>query len=611
MESTSTLRDRLGFKDSGRWKQFCARRLQLIHNLSLNLRKASEQEEQVRALASELCAEYGFSAQAKPDFEKLLIAGIQSVRRNQKRSGRQFAMVPVLNVVGCRTENLHLDDRKIASSEFHSNNVPLPSATGVPHTQQQRDYTKTDTNDFSAPAADSPLTQSLAARIGVLRDLITSSGSRVALNSNTLIRLNAQSILSIAVSTAVMHAKLPEAGALSLLNTVNSGLLVNALCDVVDPKITVTKFLDCLGTLAASLVHGPLLLGALQALFVCLAQISEATVPRMISILDQCSLRDRGSSQPPQMNQPSQPVSPQPSFPQSQMSSSTSLNSQDISRGQGQEEAPQIHQGHQFPQIPQVPSVGHVSPVPSIPSTSPVPQMVQVQNTSVQTPHIPQIPHVPQVPQVTQVPQVLQLSQLPNQGVHIPPISISPTPLANRSSSQPQIHSQPLSHSAPLTPLHPNPQHTPESHSQPHSQSATPALKTESFERPIFSLTEPQVISVAGPDRQVTLRFNDKSLKLTYSPLKATPPTIGEIIDNARHSFSIPLSTVVRIKDMRTSKIIESNSELIDSFCMPEVQLELIVPPPMLIDSLKLPKRSNIKFTPLAPIMFNEKNVSN
>lgn len=109
---------------------------------------------------------------------------------------------------------------------------------------------------------------------------------------------------------------------------------------------------------------------------------------------------------------------------------------------------------------------------------------------------------------------------------------------------------------------------------------------------------------VTGPDRLVTLQYNDKSLQLTFSPMKATPPTISEIIDNARASFDIPAATVVRIKDAGRNKIIETNSELIDAFTQAHVRLELLLPPPMMIgmDAKRDILGSETRYTNLAPI---------
>lgn len=601
----------MGFKDSTRWKQFCARRLHLIHNLSLNLRKASEQEEQVRALASELCAEYGFTARAKPDFEKLLIAGIQSVRRNQKRSGRHLSSVPAFSVLVREDGNLQDDKSSTPFSDYHQSRSPLPLMSS-----------KSTFSDLQMNlSSDSPLAQSLAARIGVLRDLVNSSGSRVTLDSSTVIRSNAQSILSIAVSTAVMHANLPESGALALQNQVNCGKLVEALCGSVTPSIGADRFLDCLGTLAASLVHGPLLLGALQALFVCLSQISKASVPRMIEILQQCSLGEDSVHQnntgvdsltAVRARSPALPHMMQTTPPTAQASTAQlgtsetapvaqttphladqriSPSPSQLSPGRLALPTPPVAPAQQLTSAPLSQTAQHSDPQQSTPVAMPqvqlLPMMVQTQRLLAPAPlHAAQT--APRIYPATQrspprprstLEQYKAVSAGPQGGIRPPSMIIAPETM-----NQPPTH---RNSSAP-----------------PSSQDSVPRQTVPS----IRSLADAEVISVAGPDKKVTLRFGDKSLELTYSPLKATPPTIGEIIDSARQFFGISLSTVVRVKDARTAKIIESNSELVDSFSMPEIQLDLIVPPPMLIDSLKLNKKSDVKFTPLAPIMFNENN---
>lgn len=82
---TQTIRLKLNFTDERQWKKFSARRLELIDSLSLSDRKASEQDTDITDVANRLRIEYGYPADALLDFEKLVRAGIQSVRRNRKR----------------------------------------------------------------------------------------------------------------------------------------------------------------------------------------------------------------------------------------------------------------------------------------------------------------------------------------------------------------------------------------------------------------------------------------------------------------------------------------------------------------------------------------------
>jgi hypothetical protein len=82
---TQTIRSRLNFNDESKWKRFSARRLELIDELHLSTRKASEQDDQIGKVARTLREEYGYPHDFQGDFDKLVRAGIQSVRRNRKR----------------------------------------------------------------------------------------------------------------------------------------------------------------------------------------------------------------------------------------------------------------------------------------------------------------------------------------------------------------------------------------------------------------------------------------------------------------------------------------------------------------------------------------------
>lgn len=82
---TQLIRTKLRFTDESLWKRFSARRLELIDTLALSERKASEQDASIRKVAHTLLKEYGYDESNMGDFERLVRAGIQSVRRNRKR----------------------------------------------------------------------------------------------------------------------------------------------------------------------------------------------------------------------------------------------------------------------------------------------------------------------------------------------------------------------------------------------------------------------------------------------------------------------------------------------------------------------------------------------
>ncbi|KAK9312452.1 transcription factor Vhr1-domain-containing protein [Lipomyces starkeyi] len=95
---TQTIRQRLQFTDEGLWKKFSARRLELIDSLSLSTKKSSEQYEVIIAVADTLRDEYGFPPHTLPDFDKLVRAAVQSVRRNRKRLPKSKARSKSLSV---------------------------------------------------------------------------------------------------------------------------------------------------------------------------------------------------------------------------------------------------------------------------------------------------------------------------------------------------------------------------------------------------------------------------------------------------------------------------------------------------------------------------------
>lgn len=83
--TTHRIREQLNFKDNKKWKKFSGRRLELIDKFRLSERKASEQDENIRQIATILRTEFGYPVSSSSEFEKLVTAAVQSVRRNRKR----------------------------------------------------------------------------------------------------------------------------------------------------------------------------------------------------------------------------------------------------------------------------------------------------------------------------------------------------------------------------------------------------------------------------------------------------------------------------------------------------------------------------------------------
>ncbi|KAG0671718.1 hypothetical protein C6P45_005324 [Maudiozyma exigua] len=89
--TTHKIREHLNFKDEMKWKRFSNRRLELIDKFKLSKVKASEQDQNIKQIANILRTEFDYPDETLGDFEKLVTAAVQSVRRNRKRSMKRRA----------------------------------------------------------------------------------------------------------------------------------------------------------------------------------------------------------------------------------------------------------------------------------------------------------------------------------------------------------------------------------------------------------------------------------------------------------------------------------------------------------------------------------------
>ncbi|CCF59960.1 hypothetical protein KAFR_0I01790 [Kazachstania africana CBS 2517] len=89
--TTNKIREQLGFRDDIIWRRFSNRRLELIDKFNLSHFKASEQDQNIRRIAAMLREEFGYPESTSNEFEKLVTAAVQSVRRNRKRAMRKRA----------------------------------------------------------------------------------------------------------------------------------------------------------------------------------------------------------------------------------------------------------------------------------------------------------------------------------------------------------------------------------------------------------------------------------------------------------------------------------------------------------------------------------------
>ena len=84
--STKELRRSLALEDQGTWKRFTERRRQLLSTFSLGEQRASSQNDDIVRVADVLRTEFHYPLTARALFEKLVIAAVQSIRRNKKRA---------------------------------------------------------------------------------------------------------------------------------------------------------------------------------------------------------------------------------------------------------------------------------------------------------------------------------------------------------------------------------------------------------------------------------------------------------------------------------------------------------------------------------------------
>ncbi|KAH3680793.1 hypothetical protein WICMUC_000144 [Wickerhamomyces mucosus] len=87
---THQIREQLNFTDPSKWRKFTNRRLELVDKFNLSSKKASEQDGLILKIADILRLEFGYDDSKINEFDKLVRAAVQSVRRNRKRSLKQL-----------------------------------------------------------------------------------------------------------------------------------------------------------------------------------------------------------------------------------------------------------------------------------------------------------------------------------------------------------------------------------------------------------------------------------------------------------------------------------------------------------------------------------------
>ncbi|KAK5782357.1 Vhr2p PWA37_005361 [Arxiozyma heterogenica] len=156
--TTHKIRQILNFTDEKRWKQFSSRRLELIDKFGLSERKASEQDDNIKQIANMLREEFEYPMDSINEFEKLVTAAVQSVRRNRKRSKKKFE-----NFVSNSNSHSHSHATSTSTSTSSSNSSicsPIEHKqelfTTTISTSNNNNINTSDSGNISISSADFP-----------------------------------------------------------------------------------------------------------------------------------------------------------------------------------------------------------------------------------------------------------------------------------------------------------------------------------------------------------------------------------------------------------------------------------------------------------------------
>ena len=192
--TTYKIRESLQFLDNKKWKLFSTRRLELIDRFKLFEKKASEQDCNIERIANILRTEFDYSIEHQVDFEKLVTAAVQSVRRNRKRSknlNMQSGATVFSDQESPKTESSSLMKIKTSQeSPVLSNNSPIesfliPSASSLSHNNinkhksvtvsvaasQRNSNSDSDSNKFPSPSV-SPISSPYYCLVFLKKDFI-------------------------------------------------------------------------------------------------------------------------------------------------------------------------------------------------------------------------------------------------------------------------------------------------------------------------------------------------------------------------------------------------------------------------------------------------------
>ncbi|EGV60747.1 Vhr1-domain-containing protein [Yamadazyma tenuis ATCC 10573] len=163
---THAIRDKLDFHDERRWKRFSARRLELIDTLDLSSKKASEQEANITKVAEALRIEFEYSSEYFDEFDRLVRAAIQSVRRNRKRSSKSKRSQDKLAGKIAKVKHESFDG---GSSNTDSFNSAQDDNEFVSEYTKFNSDSQDDTNEYSKSKHISNYDQSRAAIVSMVQ----------------------------------------------------------------------------------------------------------------------------------------------------------------------------------------------------------------------------------------------------------------------------------------------------------------------------------------------------------------------------------------------------------------------------------------------------------
>ncbi|GMM55369.1 hypothetical protein DAKH74_019850 [Maudiozyma humilis] len=151
--TTHKIREVLNFKDEMKWKRFSNRRLELIDKFKLSKFKASEQDQNIKQIANILRTEFDYPESTLGEFEKLVTAAVQSVRRNRKRSLKRRAAA----AAAAAMNNGSMNGMQMMPAFMTANGTPTTLRGNLSYTSSEPNLSAY--NNFAQSAMQNPYVQ--------------------------------------------------------------------------------------------------------------------------------------------------------------------------------------------------------------------------------------------------------------------------------------------------------------------------------------------------------------------------------------------------------------------------------------------------------------------